>query len=89
MIDLQSLLDIISNIKNTTFILHKNLQVNTAFKCYKNFCYNVYEIINSNKKLLFSHTEIKQVKNTDIKAVWEECDKIFSKLILEYFIKNA
>lgn len=67
-------------------ILHRNMKVHPKFKVYKNFEYNLYSIKGGNKTLLFNHTFTENTPSNDILEVWEECDKKYLSVFLNWLI---
>lgn len=81
MISLQDIVECISS----TFILHKELKINSKFKVYKTFSYNLYSVLDKDTSLLHWETT-KQC--TDIEDTWNKLDKEFLKILITFIRKN-
>lgn len=72
-----------------TLVLHRSMIVHDKFKVYKNFKYDLYLVDkNKNKECIFTYNENKHTPANEIERVWQECDKLYLKVILKWVASN-
>lgn len=88
MITLHDIIEAASAKVNGTLVLHRSMEVHPTFKAYKIFRYNLYQIVNGEKNLLFTIEEKKKALTDELEAVWEACDKIYLNKLIEWLTGN-
>ena len=102
MITVYNLIDIISRVLGKNLVLHRSFSVipfivedfvkgnlnsvNSKFKIYKIFKYNLFTLDNTGKKLLLECDYSKRISDTeDINSMWEICDAEYAYELLKWF----
>lgn len=86
MITVYNLIDIISRVLGKNLVLHRSFSVNSRFKIYKIFKYNLFTLDNTGKKLLLECDYSKRISDTeDINSMWEVCDAEYTYELLKWF----
>lgn len=69
-------------------VLHRSMKMHQKFKLYKIFEYNLYRVKGKEKELIMAHTETKSVPSDDMVKAWNEADKEFLTVLIQYFMSN-
>lgn len=73
-----------------TLVLHRSMIVHPKFRVCKKFRYDLYLIDrDKNRKCVLTHTEDRSVTADDIERVWEECNKLYLKVILGWVASDG
>lgn len=82
--ELYDIVEALNDITGNTLVLHRSMRIHPKFKIYKEFYYDLYNIKESDKKLLFTFKEIKNVSSEEIEDTWKECDKLYLRELLKW-----
>lgn len=69
-----------------TLILHRGMKEHPKFKVYKKFFYKLYTLSESEKSLIVEKEYSLHCPSEDIEKVWEGCDKLFVKDLIEIYV---
>lgn len=72
------------NLNKKSLVLHKSMKVNSKFKIYKTFCYNLYKVSTDKKSLIHSYEETIKTSVDDIDNAWISCDKNYLNILIKW-----
>lgn len=82
--ELYDIIEALNDITDNTLVLHRSMRIHPKFKIYKEFYYDLYSIKGSNKTLLFTFKEIRNIPSEGIEDTWKECDKLYLRELLKW-----
>lgn len=82
--EIYDIVNSISSIEGRNLVLHRSMKVQ-KIKLYKKFVYDVYNIVNGEKELVFNKEYIMKVPDVEIEKKWSESDKSFLMELLKRF----
>lgn len=76
--------------KTKTLVLHRCIKQHPKFKVYKTFEYRLYLVNsrNNERTLLLEKTLTKNTPADDILKIWNECDKEYLIVIIQWLINE-
>lgn len=88
MMDLNDIIDILSEKVNGSFILHRSMKQHPKFKVYKIFSYDLYYMNNNKRTLLFNFTETRNAPSEELMNIWYDCDKLYLRGLLDWILSE-